>query len=395
MTRIAACRGVAHRVVAIGAGAVVLSASGPARAQRAAPRLARLGTATGELSAELAGINSVRELADGRVLVASAFEPRLVVANFRGQTVAPVSREGDGPGEYREVSRIHALAGDTTLVEDRRGPRWILLEGTHAVATLQTWTAGWRGPVVGGVDHRGRVLEVRPFRFGRSPGAPAYQFFADAESVTVLVHAAGTLTPDRGARHGVDTIARLAGPWRGLSRGVRGTANGAPLGFELRCPLASSEQAVIFADGWIAIALHSPYRVDWVPPAGIRQSGKPLPFPEVRVDDLQKANAMQVYEPAITRAGFTPSELPGWPDVLPAFPNDALLAVPDGRLLIRRTSNALVVGTFYDVVGRDGSLAGQRRLEANERIVGFGPNTVYVAVRADDDTELLRRYPWP
>ena len=39
---------------------------------------------------------------------------------------------------------------------------------------------------------------------------------------------------------------------------------------------AAPEQAVMFRDGWIAIARQEPYRVEWVRPNGTRQVGAAL-----------------------------------------------------------------------------------------------------------------------
>ncbi|HLA89094.1 MAG TPA: hypothetical protein VJL28_01530 [Gemmatimonadaceae bacterium] len=330
------------------------------------------------------------------MLVAGAGYLPLAVGDFRSREVEPVGREGDGPGEYREVTRIHALGGDSTLVEDRRRLRWIILDGSRAVATLATWAQGARGPTVAAVDGRGRVLELRASRYGEAAGVPVMQYAANAESLLVLIHRdVIAAMSGRAARSEPDTVARLRGRFRGLRVARRGTYRDAPLFFELHNPLGVEEQAMLFPDGWLALALFDPYRVDWITPEGRRLAGRPLPFTPTIVDDRQMRHAIVMWGPGGRQSVFGPTDFPNWPDNLPPFHNDALVAAPDGRLLIQRTSNALEPFTLYDIVDRAGELNGRLKLAANERIIGFGVRSVYVLVITDDDTQRLRRHPWP
>ena len=92
----------------------------------------------------------------------------------------------------------------------------------------------------------------------------------------------------------------------------------------------------------------------------------------------------------------------GWSDrappfVLPPYGNadTPVLPVPDGRLLVERVGTDGESRSRYDVIDRHGAIAGQIELPANQRIVGFGNNTVYIARADEDGLKHLSRHAWP
>jgi hypothetical protein len=58
-----------------------------------------------------------------------------------------------------------------------------------------------------------------------------------------------------------------------------------------------------------------------------------------------------------------------------------VLPVPDGRLVVERVGTDGEARSRYDVIDRRGATAGQIELPRNQRIVGFGRNTVLAACR--------------
>lgn len=88
-----------------------------------------------ESSRGFTSITSVRELEGGRTLVADRGEHGLYLVNWETGAVEQVLRRGDGPGEYRSIGWLYAMADSETLLTtlDRR---WILLRGTSGVQTL-------------------------------------------------------------------------------------------------------------------------------------------------------------------------------------------------------------------------------------------------------------------
>ncbi len=86
--------------------------------------------------------------------------------------------------------------------------------------------------------------------------------------------------------------------------------------------------------------------------------------------------------------GFATSAMAG-PGTRTAFP------APEGRLVVRRAPDLRVLENRYDLVDREGRLEATLILPANEAIVGFGRNSVYLVETDEFDLQTLRRHPWP
>ena len=160
--------------------------------------------------------------------------------------------------------------------------------------------------------------------------------------------------------------------------------------------LEAADEAVPFADGWVAVVRTDRYRVEWRSPDGRWIAGTPLPFTAIRVDDKEKRAHMARLAAVSGKTPSPPDSIGDWPATLPPYRSPVLLlASPDGRLLIPRLPTAEHPEARYDIVNRRGALDGQLVLATNERIVGFGAGTAYVAVTDDDGIQRLRRHPWP
>lgn len=333
-----------------------------------------LKPANASLAEEYSKIKSVRELADGRVLIGDERERRLVVADLRSGMVSVIARVGRGPGEFQSVGPFVALPRDSTLMPDWGSQRWLLLADARVVATVPPETPAIKIARVMalGADGHGRVLSWKfALATGGRPFAPADSLF-----LIRVERATGR----------ADTIGRLRSLYE------RGKLFGG--GREVAVPpMAVGDQALLFADGWVAIARLDPYRVDWRAADGRIARGAPLPFSATKVDEREK----RAYLDRLTKKwGQAPQYADDvWPADLPPFESDALLPAPDGKLLIRRVPTASQPNPRYDLVDRRGALTGQITLPEGQHIVGFGAKSVYVAVTDDDGIQRLRRHPWP
>jgi hypothetical protein len=352
-----------------------------AAAAQGAPKLS-LKPADAKLDEEFTRITGIRELADGRVLVADGKEVRLVVADLRAGTVEKIGRTGSGPGEYNRLNRIFALTRDSTLVGDAGNRRWLLMDGARIVATLSAEVPAVRAAsaTLLGTDRTGHALSTT-----FAPNRPG-ELNAFGESLFVVRTA-------RSTGH-ADTVARLRPVSSRIS--VRRGSDGTVLGVAIqKPPFAADEQTLLFDDGWMAVARLEPYRVEWRSPDGRAALGAPLPFTKVRLDDAAKRSFLAELVASGARVDTAPSSRDDWPEVLPPFTADALVAAPDGRLLIQRTQTHAATATRYDMVDRSGVLAGVLAIAKNEQIIGFGPRAVYVAVTDDDGIQRIQRHPWP
>lgn len=205
----------------------------------------------------------------------------------QGTRVLPIGeRTGVLNEGFTAIEAVGAMSGDRIILADHRENR--LVVGNFGTG-----------------DRSGDALELRVLQYGRDSRLRwVPTMYANAESLLVLRHRSalrlvlGRQVVDslRGPAAALgDTLARIRGPWRGLRVPIRGSAGGAPLGHELHSPLAAGDQAVLFPDGWIAIAFEFPYRVEWVTPRGRRIAGPPLPFEGVKVDEAQQRFARATY----------------------------------------------------------------------------------------------------
>jgi hypothetical protein len=368
----------------------------------AQPRTLELPPPDVQLGTGLSAVTSVRELADGRLLVADFIENRIGVVDWTTGAVTSIGSIGDGPGEYRYVGWLYPLSGDATLLTEPTR-RWHILDRDGFSNTLPERGALQQlfGALLGGSEANGSIMGVLPYKW---PADLAFRMGPEqAESLYVVI--AGGIA---GEWMSMDTVATIAGP--GLegacSPAARGgRPGGAATPGPTRCnPFAAAEQALLFPDGAIAIVRRQPYRVEWRDPRGAWTRGPILDRPPriTERDQCAVRSGFPYREPAeCDQATLRSYE---WPSALPPFvpvgrnnsgPYTAVLfAAPDGSLVIRRTPSSEQPGNRYDFVARDGSLAATLHLPANEAIVGFGRNATYT-VRTDEvDLQWLRRHPW-
>ena len=347
------------------------------------PATMTLAAPNATLGAEFTDVSSVRELADGRVLVVDRAERALHVADFNATCATRLGRNGKGPGDYERPTVLLAAGGDSTLVPDPFNGRWLVLKGTDIVGTL-----GPDAPVVqaatrlpNGSDGHGNVLTTKSIATANlAPGT-----MPRTDSVVLLRIKRATGTSDSiGLLRMRPTVIQTQGPVN-QATAVSVTWN----------PLTTSEQAVLFADGWIAIARIDPYRVEWVPSSGPRVAGSPLPFERVRLDEREQRAFLQRESERTGRPARDPASLPPFPEVIPPFLGDALVAAPNGQLWIRRAPSSANVDPPYDMVDRQGTLVARLDVGKNVRVLGFGRNAVYTVVTDEDGIQRLQRRPLP
>ena len=358
------------------------------------PAQQSISLSVGTPGPEFKSVRAVRELADGRTLVIDSDERALFVVDWSTLQRRAVGRTGNGPGEYQYPGQLVALGADSTLLIDFQNGKWHFLNRDRFTTSLQRddSTVSWFacGSMVG-ADSMGRLLALRGSRFPeryqsyqRSRCGPPER----AESLAVILVRRRTGTRD--------TVALIRGPYTGESTYHTRTATVRTMVYVLPNPLSAGDQALLFPDGWTAIVIAAPYHVVWHAPGGAVIKGQPLPFAQQRVDDRVKRLAMDdSWPPSPHIPKFQTSDFPAWPAVVPPFLKNALVAMPDGRIAIKRTTFEADRKNQYDIVDRRGVLSGVLRLPRNERLIGSGKQFVYVAATDVDEVQFLRRHSWP
>jgi hypothetical protein len=359
-------------------------------------------------------LQSVRELADGRVVVADPLGGLLVALDLGSGAMTPIGREGGGPGEWRQPDAVYALPGDSTLLVDLGNARLTVIDPAgRAVRSdpIVLRPAGDEGarPVAGsdgrvrmGPGMLGTIDIIRPratdragrvyFQGGGRMAGPG----AGADSLEVKRWDRGDAPPVR--------LAGLRPPQ--LSTSTTGRSGGqGTMGIRAQpVPLAPQDDWAVAPDGRVAIVSAQPYRVDWVHPDGRRVTGTPVDYRPLPVRTAEKERwlegrgsnnlgitiTMQGGAPSMNfrRGGaMRPDADAGiddyeWPQVLPPFRSGRSHVDPNGRLWVERYGQ-VGAPTVFDVFDRRGARVAQIRLPADRELIGFGRSAVYAA-RVDE-----------
>jgi hypothetical protein len=361
--------------------AIAVTAVATAVAFQQAPRAITLRPADATLGEPFTSLYSIRELADGRVLISDySRDNRVVVADMASGRMRRVGNVGAGPREYRQAGRLFALPGDSTLLIDSpdRGRWWLLMHHDSIVRNVPPDLPVLR--VVGGnpsgVDDRGRVLGIR--------SAPSEKLAHDRIRLQLI-----TVIGSRSSSK-ADTIAKLRGDEHQVAQvGTRER----PFWIQTQLSGSVADQALMFPDGWIAIVRVEPYRVEWLTSSGTWIRGPEIAWEWPRSDAREKAAALERLK---RRIGDRAKEDDRpWADRLAPVRTNSMMAAPDGKLFVLRAQWSKEPDTRYDVFDRTGQRIGQLALPDSERVVGFGPRSIYISVRDEDGFHRLRRHLWP
>ncbi len=367
-------------------------------------------------------VGSVRELADGRVIVSDARDKILQAIDFRSGSATSIGREGSGPAEFGMPLGLFTAPNDTTLMFDPLNNRYLVIGpdakpvSTFRVETPPPARAGGPGGqggqmmMMGGgfsaraADARGRLYgEGMPLTMG--PNGPV-----QADSTPLLRY-------DR-ATGKMDTLGYV-----GLAKSNVQTSGGSG-NFSIQIgggnPLTPRDEWAVFPDGRVAIVRHADYHVDWVLANGTKRATAPVRYSPIRITDADKreeealrlrnrANSIMIartVDNGASRSSATmggganqppPPPLTDWPDVKPPFRSGqaSVMARPNGELWVRRTEAAGAKGTLYDVINASGVVTHQVRIPEGWTLVGFGNGTVYTTKLDEDDLVYLQRHAVP
>lgn len=355
-------------------------------------------TTLGQPEARLADpfdhVSAVRELRDGRVIVADHFAKTVTLADLRTGATTAIGREGQGPGEYAFPIGLVALPGDTTLLVDPGQRRFMVIGPDAKPAGLLSFPHNMGGLVQArGADREGRIY-LQGSGLSGDPNGPL-----------TLPDSAPVIRWNR-AHDRMETVGQVKLP---SVQQATSNSGGARAVVMRREPFAPQDDWAVGADGRVGVLRAANYHAEWWTPAGQRVSGPAVVYEKVPVTSADKeryrkaaaANQrggfrIQIGGSGGGRAGPPPPVLdePTWPPVKPPFREATLLVAPDGVLWAERYG-ADGAARVYDLFDAQGRLVRQVELPKASRLVGFGPASLYVATTTEDDLEALSRYRLP
>lgn len=345
-------------------------------------------------------VQRVRELPDGRVMVADPLGQVLVVLDLETGAADTLGSVGQGPGEYRQPDAVFALPGDSTLLVDLRNARLSTLAPDGSFAGTMPMTRGEPGPGGGlmiirpaAVDSSGRIY-FEPF--GGGPGG-------------AIPDSAPIVRWDR--RSGVmDTIARVKRPE--MKRAESGGAGERSVSI-MPVPLSPEDAWAVGPDGRVAVARASDYHIDWIAPDGRVVRGEPVAYDPVRIRRADRDEWLEGLEGRLRvsisvengqrrvslgrgsggQGGPDPDRL-DWPEFKPSFVATRVWVAPTGDVWVRRHVPAGRPGEI-DIFGADGQRRGSLTLPPDRRIVGFGRGVVFLMRTDEMGLQWLERYRRP
>jgi hypothetical protein len=394
----------------------------------AVPTIA-LEQADAEISEPFTYVGAVRELGDGRLIVADARDKTLQMVDFAQGTVTAIGREGSGPGEYGFPRAVVPLPGDSTAVFDMLNSRYLTVLPTgEPGATFRLEDAASPSPAAAprpqgsGASTAGAAAGAAGGALAAVPGLRNVRA-TDAIGRFYFEGSAFTFGPDGPVQAdsvpifrfdrstgGTDTLAWLRMPKGAAQVTQSGTANQRSVQMRVgsSTPFDARDSWNVFPDGRVAIVRHGDYHLDIVGEGGQTVSGPPVSFVPVPVGAAEKESfrvaarrAPSVSMSVENRGSGTrtsistaPAEFVEpreWPSVKPPFVNGAIFVRHNNEVWVQRQVRADDPPTF-DVFDDRGRVVRRVSLPVGERVVGFGTGTVYTVRIDEDDLQYLQRY---
>jgi len=329
-------------------------------------------------------LSSVRELPDGRVLVADPLGQVLAAIDLAAGTMENWGREGGGPKEWNQPDAVYALPGGETLLVDLGNGRLVKIaaDGTFGQTYPIARTAsgggggqqGFSPPTMllpRGVDSQGAVYF--PARSFRRPNDSTVVTRAtlDSDATTPL----GKVKPQETRR----------------SDAGGGNVQIAPM------PMTPQDDWGVGADGTVVFVRSDGYYLEVMRPDGSSVRGPDQDVDLLRPSDDDKVAYMEALASGSMRmsvsigaggpeismgrgGGGTPDiNASEWPSRMPAFRAGSTRVAPDGRIFVGRFVHA-EDASLFDVFDMSGRLIGQVEFGPNASIVGFGAKgAIYLA----------------
>jgi len=349
-----------------------------------------------EFPAVFTAIRAVMALPDGRLALSDPLENRVSLIDFPRGSIQPVGRVGEGPLEFKRAAGLYRAPGGGVWVFDHELRRLLPVLPS---GLLQEVIPIGHGGLAGSVPVHGPD-DLSFDSLGQTYAANRRGGFTSSTGVLLRYRARAT-----------DTIASLLRP---VTKALNVKRSG--LG-DYQTVLFSPEDAwAVAPDGWIAIARASPYRVEWIPPAGPAVAGPVIDHKAIRISKAEKAFIASGKGGSRGRTSVTLVLVsPGGPKPpgagAPAPDYEVLFArvkTPidlrddhwplldeSGRLWVQRSLLFGVKVGVFDVFDRTGNLVDRVEIPGGSRLVGFDLRWIYTSRLDSDGFEHLQRFPLP
>ncbi len=343
-------------------------------------------------------VRTVREMPDGKVLVADPLGQVLALADMEAGTADTLGGVGPGPDEYMQPDAVWPLPGGKTLLVDLGNSRLTELGPDLAFEDSRSFVVGGMTPgrplilaLPNAVDRDGRVY-LRGFGGMRTGVDSAYVLRVDLATGTVD-SLARIKTPS--------TIRTSSGPENNRRASVR------------QVPLSPADAWGVAEDGRLVIARAEDYSVEWVMLEGSIVHGPPVEYDPLPIGREEKEEWLATSSGSSLSIGISESSDGGmsvqasrggpsntdldaqpWPDALPPFYDSPIRVDSVGRAWVRVHTGA-DAASAYDLFGPSGEREARVHLRPGRRVAAFGPGRAYVVHTDELGMQHLERYVLP
>ena len=338
-----------------------------------------------EVGAPLTHVSSVRELADGRLLLSNARGPALLVLDPASGTLTPIGAAGGGPDRYARPGGLYAGPNGTTLMIDRGQTRAFTITANAALGASRS------------IARKGFSTSSDADVDLQRLDAAGFVYFPDRDRTRQMMAAEGrveaTIVRLEAGTQTVEEVAVIRGP-------VRRTVGGGDGVIFSRSIIGSPADGWdVAADGRVAVVRGDPYRVEWYGRDGKAIRGPVIDYSPVPMTDADKDHYRRTVGRGTASVGMTGGARTdsAATDMLfsstkaPFDPDDVAVS-PDGRVWVARTGPLGETTQTFDVFDQAGRRVDRIALPAGGRLVGFGSGAIYVRYPAGEGKVELRKY---
>lgn len=331
-----------------------------------------IGLTEGEAAYQLDRVRDAVRLSDGRIAVANGGTSEIRFFDAGGRYLSATGREGEGPGEFKALSRLIRLPGDTLLAYDQMTTRltWLDAQGKLLASTQVGDGLGSPLRFAQRLGDGSLLLTRSERRLGAS-----FAGGLTRDTVTFLRATAGTDQRDSlFTAPGRESVVEI----RGMNVNVA------------RLPHLREALTAPASDGFY-LGINDTYRIEHRRADGslkrvFLRAQQPQPVEGEYLDSLRRVRERESGAQSARNLG----DMPG-PVTLPAF--SELLVDDEGNVWVRTFPWPGEETSRWDVFKSDGQLLGTVTFPPRFRPTHIGRNFVLGGWTDDLDVEHVRMYP--
>lgn len=370
---------------------LLLAATVPAIAQQV-PQV-RLDTPEAEFPEPFDQVTSIRELGDGRLIVADLFARAVSLVDLQSGSATAIGREGQGPKEFGFPMTLLAMPGDTTWLADPAQGRFLVIlpDGTPA-GTVPFPDASGAFLRVKVADATGRIY-AQGSGFTLGPGSDP-RTLPDSAPVMRWDRRSKAMTP----------IGKVKVPSVAVSTSGSGSSRSITMRQQ---PFPVADDWAVTGAGRVGFVRSGTYHVEWSAPApvvgpAVGYRAEPVTGADkeaLTARESDRRGAFRITRGGGSRSGGAPLPEPTapeveWPETKPPFVSGTAIASPEGEIWVERSGPA-GAPQLIDVFGPAGTLVRQVRMPPQTRLVTVGKRGIYAARTDTDGLWYLQRYSKP